>query len=40
MFKSLTIPRKLGFAFLAINATAAVMMILFFLKIGMVEFYL
>ncbi|WP_375290142.1 methyl-accepting chemotaxis protein [Qipengyuania sp.] len=37
MFKSLTIPRKLGFAFMAINATAAVMMILFFLKIGMVS---
>ena len=37
MFKSLTIPRKLGFGFLAINATAAVMMVLFFVKIAQVS---
>ncbi len=37
MFKSLSIPRKLGFSFLVINASAAIMMIVFFANIWMIR---
>jgi len=37
MFKSMNIPRKLGFSFVAINASAALMMIVFFVNISMIR---
>jgi methyl-accepting chemotaxis protein len=37
MFKTLSIPRKLGFSFLVINASAAIMMIVFFANIWMIR---
>jgi methyl-accepting chemotaxis protein len=37
MFKSMKIPRKLGLSFVAINASAALMMIVFFVNIAMVR---
>jgi len=37
MFKSMSIPRKLAFSFVAINASAAVMMIVFFVNIAMIR---
>jgi methyl-accepting chemotaxis protein len=37
MFKSMSIPRKLAFSFIAINASAAVMMIVFFVNIAMIR---
>ncbi|MBO9669707.1 MAG: CHASE3 domain-containing protein [Sphingobium sp.] len=37
MFKSMSIPRKLGFSFLAINACAAIVMAVFFANIMMIR---
>ena len=37
MFKTLSIPRKLGFSFLVINASAAIMMVVFFANIWMIR---
>ncbi|WP_022687311.1 methyl-accepting chemotaxis protein [Sphingomonas phyllosphaerae] len=37
MFKTLSIPKKLGFAFLVINASAAIMMVVFFANIWMIR---
>lgn len=37
MFNSMKIPRKLGLSFLAINASAALMMIVFFVNIAMIR---
>ena len=37
MFKTLSIPRKLGLSFLVINASAAIMMVVFFANIWMIR---
>ncbi len=37
MFKTLSIPKKLGFAFLVINASAAIMMVVLFANIWMIR---
>ncbi len=37
MFRTLSIPRKLGFSFLVINASAAIMMVVFFANVWMIR---